>query len=257
LLGHIQKQPDGIELFEKLNLKVMTFDSCQGEERDIILYSTVATNEKDRLKYIFPSSLDGEDVEENLRQQRLNVGLSRAKERIHFFLSKPIEEFGGAFGVALRHYSSIAENLRELPNDEDLDPNSPMEKTLLNWLRQTSFYQKLAQSIEVDAQFKIGEYLKQLNPSYKHPLYKVDFLLKITDSDRGEKIILEYDGFKEHFTPSRDVNEYNYTSYMKPEDIERQKVLESYGYKFIRINRFNVGKDPIDYLDKRLWSFFS
>jgi hypothetical protein len=172
LLGHIQKQPDGIELSEKLKLKIMTFDSCQGEERDIILYSTVATNDKDRLKYIFPSSLDGDDVEENLRQQRLNVGLSRAKERIHFFLSKPIEDFTGAFGIALRHYNSLAENLKELPSDEELDPNSPMEKTLLNWLRQTSFYQQKFQNIEVDAQFKIGEYLKQLNPNYRYPLYK-------------------------------------------------------------------------------------
>jgi very-short-patch-repair endonuclease len=79
-------------------------------------------------------------------------------------------------------------------------------------------------------------------------------LLKVTGANVSDKIILEYDGFKEHFTQSKEINEYNYNSYMKPEDIERQKVLESYGYKFLRINRFNVGKDPVAYLDKGLWS---
>ena len=33
----------------------------------------------------------------------------------------------------------------------------------------------------------------------------------------------------------------------------RQKVLESYGYKFLRINRFNLGEDPIaTFFDARL-----
>lgn len=39
---------------------------------------------------------------------------------------------------------------------------------------------------------------------------------------------------------------------MKAEDVERQKVLESYGYRFLRINRFNLGKDPVHTLDERL-----
>jgi ssDNA-binding Zn-finger/Zn-ribbon topoisomerase 1 len=34
--------------------------------------------------------------------------------------------------------------------------------------------------------------------------------------------------------------------------VYRQKVLESYGYKFLRINRFNLGEDPIATLDARL-----
>jgi very-short-patch-repair endonuclease len=39
---------------------------------------------------------------------------------------------------------------------------------------------------------------------------------------------------------------------MKDDDIYRQKVLEGYGYKFLRINRFNIGDDPIETLDSRL-----
>jgi hypothetical protein len=44
----------------------------------------------------------------------------------------------------------------------------------------------------------------------------------------------------------------NYGLYMKPEDVERQKVLESYGYRFLRLNRFNLGNDPVRTLDERL-----
>ncbi|HBD33990.1 MAG TPA: hypothetical protein DC084_10390, partial [Cupriavidus sp.] len=39
LFGHAR----GREFEDRLRLKVMTFDSCQGEERNIIMYSMVAT----------------------------------------------------------------------------------------------------------------------------------------------------------------------------------------------------------------------
>ena len=39
---------------------------------------------------------------------------------------------------------------------------------------------------------------------------------------------------------------------MSDKDVYRQKVLEGYGYKFLRINKFNIGKDPIETLDNRL-----
>ena len=68
----------------------------------------------------------------------------------------------------------------------------------------------------------------------------------------GLKIVIEYDGFKEHFVDREEVNESNYKYYMKDDDIYRQKVLEGYGYKFLRINRFNIGADPIETLDNRL-----
>ncbi len=232
----------------------MTFDSCQGEERDVILYSIVATSERDRLGYIFPKVLDSENVEENIRQQRLNMGLSRSKEVIHFFLSKPIDEFSGTFGMALRHFRGLLYDAHRLPSEAAVDPNSPMEKRLLGWIGQTTFFQTFKESIEVDAQFCVGDYLRQMNRNYKHPAYKVDFLLKMSIDSCQKLIVIEYDGFKEHFDTSAEVNEFNYETYMKPDDIEREKTLESYGYKFVRLNRFNTGTNPIESLDKKLWS---
>jgi hypothetical protein len=74
------------------------------------------------------------------------------------------------------------------------------------------------------------------------------------DKGREHKIVIEYDGFKEHFTNYGDVNAFNFQHYYSPEDVYRQKTLESYGYKFIRINKFNSGKNPIQTLDKRLFA---
>jgi very-short-patch-repair endonuclease len=253
LVQLVNRQHDAELLNDALDLKIMTFDSCQGEERDVILYSMVATRTSDKLAYVFPKSLDeADEVDHVLRLQRLNVGFSRAKERAHFFLSKPIEEFSGAIGKALQHYKGVLERAKMAPGVGDTDPNSPMEKKVLAWLQQTRLCQHLGDRMAIDAQYPIGDYLRQLDPTYQHPSYKVDFLVKISGAEKEIAIIVEYDGFKEHFTDLEEVDALNYGLYMKAEDVERQKVLESYGYRFLRINRFNLGKDPVRTLDERL-----
>ena len=246
---------DGDYLQDKLRLKVMTFDSCQGEERDIIIYSLVANQREDKLAYIFPKSLDeADEVDHALRLQRLNVGFSRAKERIHFFHSMPLDKYKGAISKAINHYLTQLEFGRKRPMGSDTDPKSPMEKEVLTWLYQTHFVQMLGEHIEIDAQFELGAYLRQLDPGYRHPEYRVDFLLKIrSGTNKGViSIIIEYDGFKEHFTNLDKVDAYNHEDYYRPEDVERQKILEGYGYRFLRINRFNLGRDPVKTLDARL-----
>lgn len=259
VLEAVTKLPDRDFYFEDLKLKVMTFDTCQGEERDIIYYTMVATEENDRLWGVFIKDFASIDVEEDgkIKAQRLNVGFSRAKERMHFVVSKPLEGFKGSIGDALRHYWNELEQARQEPLPDSVDPNSPMEKEVLSWIVQTGFWlkNKSLGRVSLVPQFNIGEYLRQLDPirAYLHPKYKVDFLL-VYRNDRGKehKIVIEYDGFKEHFTNYGEVNQFNYSQYYSPEDVYRQKTLESYGYKFIRINKFNSGKNPIETLNKRL-----
>jgi very-short-patch-repair endonuclease len=235
LVQLVNRQDDAERLNEALDLKIMTFDTCQGEERDVILYSMVATPLSDKLAYVFPKSLeDAEEVDHLLRLQRLNVGFSRARERIHFFISKPIKQFYGAIGKALQHFKGVLETAKTAPGPSDTDPKSPMEKKVLGWLNQTQLMQQFGDYIEID------------------PNYKVDFLIKISGGGKSISIIVEYDGFKEHFTDLDEIDASNYGLYMKPEDVERQKVLESYGYRFLRVNRFNLGKDPVRTLDERL-----
>jgi superfamily I DNA and/or RNA helicase len=106
LLGNDAKSND---FRTRLKVKVMTFDSCQGEERNIIFYSMVATHKQDLLNYIFPVELKNADelVGEKLKMQRLNVGFSRAQEMVSFVLSKPLAEFKGSIGHAMRHFQSL------------------------------------------------------------------------------------------------------------------------------------------------------
>lgn len=242
----------GAEFQDRLRLKVMTFDSCQGEERKIIFYSMVATRTEDALNYVFPVTLaDAEEkVEEKLKVQRLNVGFSRAEEMIWFVLSKPVAEFKGVIGTVLNHYSNIL--LKGDISPDRTDPNSPMEAKVLDWIQKTAFYQSNADQIEILPQFPIGDYLRQLDPTYKHPSWRVDFLITFTTDLGLARIVIEYDGFEYHFQKGKNVNSGSHERYMLEADIERQLTLESYGYRFLRINRFNLGSDPVQTLSDRL-----
>jgi hypothetical protein len=231
----------------------MTFDTCQGEERDVIIYSMVATPAKDLLNYIFPVSIDnvGDRVEEQLKAQRLNVGFSRAKETMHFFVSKPVEDFKGSIGRALMHFKS-ALDAGEVADPEQTDPRSPMERKVLDWIQKTEFFQHHRDRVAITPQFRVGDYLKQLDPFYSHPAYRCDFLVRFNGDTRVVNVIVEYDGFEHHFENHAQVDSSTYPLYYRPEDLERQLVLESYGYKFLRVNRFNLGRDPVVALSGRL-----
>lgn len=243
------------EKFEsELRLKIMTFDTCQGEERDLIVFSMVATVERDLLNYVFPTDLDGvaDRAEEALKVQRLNVGFSRSKEAFLFVLSKPVEQFKGSIGRVLMHYKGILED-RSHPDESQVDPASPMERKVLDWILKTSFFQLNEDHIEVVPQFPIGEYLKQLDPFYEHPAYRCDFLVRYYSDLGPVNVVIEYDGFAEHFVERQKIHHGNWDRYYRPEDIERQMVIESYGYKFLRLNRFNLGDDPVASLSSRLF----
>jgi very-short-patch-repair endonuclease len=128
-----------------------------------------------------------------------------------------------------------------------------MEKELLHWLASTALFQMHRDSLELIPQFPIGEYLRQLDPTYVHPAWRVDFLLRVPTTDgRTVQIVIEYDGFEHHFRNRESVHVGNYSRYMTAADIERQTILESYGYKFLRVNRFNIGADPVQSLSDRL-----
>ena len=228
------------------SLKVMTFDTCQGEERDYILYSMVAKPSEDKHWTIFPVSMEESlktGKEFGTREQRLNVGFSRAKETIHFVLSKPVNEYWGEVKIALLHYENTLNTTTHQIGGTD--EKSAMEPLVQNYFYQTEFYQNNKDVIEFVPQFPLGEYLKSLDRNYSHPMYKVDFLMTFGK----QKVVIEYDGFNEHFIDRDEVNDSNYDSYLKADDVYRQKVLEGYGYKFLRLNKFNLGKDPIKQLD--------
>jgi hypothetical protein len=255
LIETINKMPEKSYLFDILKLKIMTFDTCQGEERDLIYYSMVATRAVDRLWGVFIKDLKNVLVEEEgqIKAQRLNVGLSRAKECMHFVLSKGLDEYSGSIGEALRHYDYVLSDARKERSVSEVDKKSAMEPAVLNWFYQTPFWHLNKSNVELIPQFELGKYLRQLDKTYEHPLYRVDFLLIFREEGKSDrKVILEYDGFLEHFADLPGINEKNYDNYYSEEHVYRQKILEGYGYKFLRINRFNAGKNPVETLNQRL-----
>ena len=251
----ISKHENEPEYRSKLKLAIFTFDSCQGEERDVIFYSMVASRQADGLNYIFPIDIRNqpeEEIEGKIRFQRLNVGFSRGKEKLVFITSKPINEFVGSIGQALRHFMKKLDDAKNAPTSESVDQNSPMEKKLLNWILSTSVYAKYSNYLEIIPQFELGKYLKSIDPGYQHPYFKVDFLIRLSIYGEVHQFIIEYDGFDYHFVDKDEVNSLNWKSYLTPKDVERECILESYGYKMIRVNRFNMGPDPVSSMDQRL-----
>src|SRR6266481_2136447 len=142
LIESINRLPERDYFFNELKLKIMTFDTCQGEERDVIFYSMVATRQDDRLWGVFIKDLKNVDLEEEgkIKAQRLNVGFSRAKECMHFVLSKDLGEYSGSIGEALRHYKNVLDEAHKERDITEVDSKSKMEPEVLNWFYQTNFW---------------------------------------------------------------------------------------------------------------------
>jgi AAA domain len=241
--------PD-FEHFEKqFELKIMTFDTCQGEERDIIFYSMVEKIGEKSLNRIFPVK-QVEDYENKLRYQRLNVGLSRVKEQAVFILSKPLETLeAGEIKKALMHFKTrLEQNVLSETDAQDAPQLSPQELFIENTLHETDFYQQNASKITVLKRFNLENYLQQLEPNLKLPPYRVRFvILYRMETQKIKTIIVEYDAYEFQTIPL----------YLDADriqkDIELQKTMEAYGYAFLRWNKWLLnGEDATTFLDTKL-----
>ena len=63
--------------------------------------------------------------------------------------------------------------------------------------------------------------------------------------------MIEYEEFH-HAMKGQRPDELKNRKYYSDKDVEKEKTLESYGYQFLRINRFNLGPDPSATIDQRL-----
>ena len=118
------------------------------------------------------------------------------------------------------------------------------------------FYLENKDKIEVKSQFPIGEYFKQLYIEYNHPKFVVDFLVIYNSDGKTKQSVIEYDGLKDHFENTDLITDSNYEDYYTIEHEERQKTLETYGFNFIRLNKFNISDNPVKYLDQKLKETF-
>lgn len=228
--------------FAARRLKIMTFDTSHGEDRDYIFYSLVADSEQ---KHIYALPEVGDTKTNNLTQQRLAVGFSRASEVVHFVTSKPVEEYDGELRNVLESYLQVSKSSGAKSKTSTTDILLAAESLVPQYFYATKFYKKYTDRVRLITHFSLGDLLQPLIPRYQHPAYKVDFMVVLDD----QRIIVTYDEFKENFI-SYDKNAQD--TYLTAEEIYHQKELENYGYTFLRLNRFNLGTRPIEALDTLL-----
>lgn len=219
-------------------IKVMTFDTCQGEERDIVFYSMVERDTDDKLRFIFPTSLAKRSIEDesDLKAQRLNVGLSRAKESVRFVLSKDAKMFNGEIGRALTSFASQLTKPDFATLQEQTDKRSPMEPKVLQYISQTAFYRDNESRITILPGFPMGDMLRQLDPYARVPRYKVDFLVVFKHDDNSvSRVVIEYDGAEYHFTDQEFLNEFTYDRLRATDD-----TLVSNHHRFFCCSRRNT-----------------
>ena len=231
------------DLVQKNNLKIWFVGDVQGEERDIILYSFVEDKkiQNASLSTIYPVIGGVADNIRNLRMQRLNVGFSRAKDTMVFVHSMELNEYKGTrLGDALEHYWKVLHETTDNFISDTSIFGSPAEERLYSLLTQTDFYKQYQKHIRLIAQFEIGKYLKD-EFRKNIPNYRVDFLLTFTTGHIEHSLIIEYDGLEFHTKNPHSIHgaadfDQEYVEY----DIQRQMELESYGYRFLRINKFTL-----------------
>ncbi|MBU4306155.1 MAG: hypothetical protein KJ893_11140, partial [Candidatus Omnitrophica bacterium] len=238
---------------EKFNMAALRRDhkliiwfvgDVQGEERDIVYYSFVEDKnlKNANLASIYPVIDGTADNIRSLKMQRLNVGFSRAKDTMVFVCSQPIEQFSNTrLGAALKHYYAVLESNKKndfFVEDESVF-GSPMEKKLYALLLDTKFVKERREYIKIIPQFDIGKYISAEYKVYI-PKYRADFLLTYAQGGKEATLILEYDGLEFHFKDPREVNSLNFSQSYLDYDTARQLELESYGYPFLRINKFNL-----------------
>ncbi len=248
------------ELTKDHKLVVWFVGDVQGEERDIVYYSFVQDKKQENadLKTIYPVIGGTADTIKSLKMQRLNVGFSRAKDTMVFVHSMDIKEYSDTrLGEALKFYSETLERVKK--NDfvvDEKDFGSPAEKELYSMLLNTEFVNKNSENVKIVLQFAIGDYLKK-EFGANLPKYRTDFLMTLSKGGKEQSLILEYDGVEWHTKNPDVVNKFNFSQEYLDYDVNRQIELESYGYRFLRINKFtllpeNKNETKIDVLNRLL-----
>jgi len=246
-------------------LAIWFVGDVQGEERDIVYYSFVEDKklQNANLASIYPVLGGTADSIRSLKMQRLNVGFSRAKDTMIFVMSQAVEQFSNTrLGDALKHYARTLEQNKK--NDFFIENEavfeSPMEKKIYALLLETPFVQARREHIKIIPQFNIGQYIAaEYNTCI--PKYRADFLLTYAMGGKEETLILEYDGLEFHFNNPHEVDSLNFSQSYLDYDTARQLELESYGYRFLRINKFNLrpqtqGQTETDVLNNLLEKSF-
>jgi len=262
----LNEQMNMPELKRNHKMAIWFVGDVQGEERDLVYYSFVEDKKYGNadLRSIYPVIDGTADTTRSLKMQRLNVGFSRAKDTMVFVHSMPVNDYSHTrLGDALKHYKKLLdENSKNDFFVEDIAVfGSPAEENLYNLLINTDLVKSNREHIKIVPQFKIGEYIRA-EFERQIPKYRVDFLMTFSREGKEKSLILEYDGVEFHTKNPDMVTGHNFTQEYLDYDVNRQIELESYGYRFLRLNKFNLrpeqdGETKADVLDRFLKRAFA
>ena len=231
------KEINRIENDEDVSLFVKNIENVQGDERDIIIFSIgYAKNEKGRVSANFGSlSQDG-------GENRLNVAISRAKQKIYIVTSIEPEELNveSSKNKGPKLFKKYLQYARAVSNGNQ----NEAESTLNSVLDTNIIYND---GVNFDSDFESEVYDALVEKGYDvHKQvgvsgYRID--LAIYDRKKSKYILgIECDGAAFHSSKSA-----------RERDIYRQRYLESRGWKIARIwskNWWNNPKVEIEKIEK-------
>ena len=212
---------------ENISFFVKNIETVQGDERDIIIFCIgYARNEKGRVAINF-GWLNQEGGE-----NRLNVAISRAKEKIYVITSIEPEDLvvDTTKNDGPKLFKQYLEYVKAL-SDNDTELAKSILLSLLD--RNESDHQQLSFDSEFEEEVcdKLIEQGYNVETQYGVGGYKIDLVIK--DSDGTNLLGIECDG-----------RLYHSSKYARERDYHRQKYLESRGWKIYRIWSTNWWKNP-------------
>ena len=125
------------------------------------------------------------------------------------------------------------------------EPNSIFLEILFKFFKSKKFNYLKKKIILIGSYDLSINQMKKLNYNFKF-----NIINKIDESKKNKINIINVDY---HFKKESLIDEFNFEDHYTEEHMERQRALEAYGYKFIRLNRFNCSDDPITFLSKALF----
>ena len=212
---------------ENISFFVKNIETVQGDERDIIIFCIgYARNEKGRVAINF-GWLNQEGGE-----NRLNVAISRAKEKIYVITSIEPEDLvvDTTKNDGPKLFKQYLEYVKAL-SDNDTELAKSILLSLLD--RNEADHQQLSFDSEFEEEVcdKLIEQGYNVETQYGVGGYKIDLVIK--DSDGTNLLGIECDG-----------RLYHSSKYARERDYHRQKYLESRGWKIYRIWSTNWWKNP-------------
>lgn len=209
-----------IENNEDVSIFIKNIENVQGDERDIIIFSVgYAKNEKDKISLNFGSlSQDG-------GENRLNVAISRAKEKIYVVTSIEPEQLGNVDNTKNNGPKLFKKYLEYVKYVSEGDKRSA--KVILNSLLDSDISRNTKVKFDSPFEEEVYKELVKRGLSVDTQIgvsgYKID--LGIYDEITSKyKLGIECDGSAYH--SSKEARE---------RDIHRQRYLESRGWKIYRI----------------------